>query len=131
MFQLASLFGMAASTNHRPALSSESMLWKVFQLEGKVERLSDNKRFLDGCTKQQKISTKHLVFHSNLACVYEQNLIEGINKSNRVNVTLKGYFQSYKYFKKVNTEIRQLFAFSKDVQIKVDENFEEIRTKFS
>ena len=96
MFELASLFGIAFTYDFLPVISSRTILRKYFDLP---------KLFL------YKSTTLHnsLIYECRTwAKVCNFSSITNIEKG---NVTLKGYFQSWKYFNNISDLIKILFKF--------------------
>ncbi|XP_060082268.1 galactoside 2-alpha-L-fucosyltransferase SEC1-like [Ylistrum balloti] len=91
MFAYASLIGIAMRNNRQPFISKYSSLSSIFKLQ---HTLSWQPVCLDDFTEQYP-------------CKYDYHT----ENLPRINLTLKQYFQSWKYFEGYESEVRKEFTF--------------------
>ena len=118
--QFASSVGISFLTNHRPALLKQSQLWKYFDLEGKVDQAETQ------CSKYQK---QFRFFELKSVCIFEPDLVRNVNET-KGDVILNGFFASWVFYEKQQKYVRNLLQFSRDIQSKVDDIFQEIKKKY-
>ncbi|XP_076112352.1 galactoside 2-alpha-L-fucosyltransferase Sec1-like isoform X1 [Mytilus galloprovincialis] len=107
MFEYASLYGIAKHHNITPIVEEGCKLRTFFKISAvSVKPLLNLKRYVE-----------------KKGNVYEENAFK---LDTKYNWTLKGYFQSWKYFIKNSREIRKEFQFKENVQTEATKQFQEI-----
>ena len=104
MFQYAALVGIAKNKGYDFRIPEDCDLTKCFEML----HCGDRYGIIDGDEVQ--------LHESHEFC---QELFDECPD----NVTLKGYFETEKYFKNVEKEIRKDFTFKKEIENEVDKNF--------
>ncbi|XP_069102994.1 galactoside alpha-(1,2)-fucosyltransferase 2-like [Argopecten irradians] len=97
MFKYASLLGIASQHRYTPFIRRKSLLYSAF---GSLEYFNH-------------VSTVNDVsFGEHHAGIYDCRIH---NLTHSKNITLNGYFQSWKYFHHISTHVRKLFQFTDDI----------------
>ncbi|KAK3088678.1 hypothetical protein FSP39_022263 [Pinctada imbricata] len=101
MFEYASVYGMAKTTNLKTAIASSSDVFKTFHLS--VEPISN----LTICVRARTVVEKH-------PCAFD---IENVKFRNdkRKDYIHKSYLQSWKYFSHIEQDIRKQFTFQNHI----------------
>ena len=115
MFEYAALLGIADTNNFVPVLPKQmENLKRVFNVTAQV---SDNKlRFI-----------QYAEFHQKKP--HNQSFDRDTGNLQRNNTNLTGYFQSWKYWIHIETQIRNEFQFQHDIQQEAESYINMIRAK--
>ncbi|XP_021347144.1 galactoside 2-alpha-L-fucosyltransferase 2-like [Mizuhopecten yessoensis] len=97
MFKYASLLGLAAQHGYTPFLRRKSLLFSVFESQRYFHQVS---------------MTNDVSFGEHHAGIYDCRIH---NFTHSKNITLHGYFQSWKYFHHISAQVRKLFRFTGDI----------------
>ncbi|OWF50465.1 Galactoside 2-alpha-L-fucosyltransferase 1 [Mizuhopecten yessoensis] len=97
MFKYASLLGVAAQYGFSPFLRQKSLLFSAFQ----------SQKYFYHVSMKNDVS-----FEEHHAGIYDCRIH---NLTQSKNITLNGYFQSWKYFHHIRQEVRKLFQFTDDI----------------
>ena len=97
MFEYASLLGVAAQNNRTPFIHDDPLLTKSFNITN-IKPWTRNRNWTT-------IKEEHFA-------KYDSHLVERIPKA---NVTLSGFFQSFKYFQNVLSLVKKEFTFIEKV----------------
>ncbi|XP_060074774.1 galactoside alpha-(1,2)-fucosyltransferase 2-like [Ylistrum balloti] len=97
MFKYASLLGIAAQHGYTPFLRQKSLLFSAFEFQKYFRHIS---------------TTNRVSFGERHAGIYDCRIH---NLTHSKNITLNGYYQSWKYFHHVIAQVRKLFQFTDDI----------------
>ncbi|KAK6189088.1 hypothetical protein SNE40_005131 [Patella caerulea] len=108
MFFYASLRGIGDAINYTPMLSRTDPILKLFEinLNNSVSTFNLN----NNVVKREKCIG-----------IFTEGLMSPINKT--TNITVFGYLQSFKYFKKIESDIRTEFTLKADIKARVNHIF--------
>ncbi|KAK6192698.1 hypothetical protein SNE40_004125 [Patella caerulea] len=108
MFYYASLRGIGDAINYTPILSRTDAILQLFEinLNNSVGTFTLN----NNVTKSEKCTG-----------IFTEDLMSPINKT--TNITVFGYLQSFKYFQKIESEIRKEFILKADIKTQVNHIF--------
>ena len=110
MFDYASLLGIATLTGSKLHLDEKNWLWDVFELEGERKPL-----FLENQYGRNELSA-----------VYDDTLCR---MPGCFNISIRGYFLSYEYFKHIEGRIRNNFRFKDNIRSRVLQRNPELRLR--
>ncbi|XP_041376353.1 galactoside alpha-(1,2)-fucosyltransferase 2-like isoform X2 [Gigantopelta aegis] len=106
MFQYASLYGIARKNSLRPLIPSQLIIDKLFHLDAYRVSSGYGRHSGDRKYAEQK------------GCTFERQALElGPDR----DVFLSGYFQSWKYFKDVERDVRKQFTFNDALRAAADD----------
>tara|TARA_R110000824_G_scaffold178694_2_gene358512 strand:+ start:36 stop:884 length:849 start_codon:yes stop_codon:yes gene_type:complete len=125
MFQYSALLGIADKHGYTPVYDynkkgSHTTLHEVFEMS-KAEDMEHWKQ-VHGARRIWKEPTYHFTDH-----VFDKNVIPAIGSAIKEDTGLNGYFQSEKYFKHIESIIRDEFKFSKEINQECDEKIKQIK----
>ncbi|XP_064609869.1 galactoside alpha-(1,2)-fucosyltransferase 2-like [Liolophura sinensis] len=108
LFKFASMFGIARSKGLVPLLQRDSLLVRVFELNGIIK--VDN-RLCESFVKHRDIRDS----------AYDS---ASVDFSNATDIALQGYFQSWKYFKASENELRRKLRIKSNLVANASEKLE-------
>ncbi|XP_050403171.1 galactoside alpha-(1,2)-fucosyltransferase 1-like [Patella vulgata] len=108
MFFYASLRGIGDAINYTPILSRTDPILKLFEinLNNSVDKFTLNNNVVKG---------------EKCIGIFTKDLMSPINKT--TNITVFGYLQSFKYFQKIESDIRKEFILKADIKARVKHIF--------
>jgi len=102
MFQVASVYGIAKKTGHTPCANlSQSTLKDCFEMTGIEDSLVES----GGVYMENKFSFNERTF----------------DFPSDININCEGYYQTEKYFKHCESDIRDMFTFKENIRHKAGE----------
>ena len=102
MFKMASILGIAHGSRKIPVLSNTSKLIRYFDIN------------IDSIASQPEVLNTTVKMFGGGAAKYKPAVLEARTKPH--NITLIGYFQSWKYFRNITDRIRHLFTFRREIR---------------
>lgn len=103
MFQYAFAYSVAKEYQRDLIVPEESMLTEYFDIEPNTWFMYDFNRYSCRCFTL-RLDSKH--------CGYDPN---NVNITKNKNIAFEGYFQSWKYWKKYEKEVKQMFTFKPEI----------------
>tara|TARA_R100001594_G_scaffold150641_1_gene213013 strand:+ start:3197 stop:4072 length:876 start_codon:yes stop_codon:yes gene_type:complete len=125
MFQYSALLGIADKHGYTPVYDynktgSHATLHEVFNISKADDMVHWEQ--IHGARRIWKEPTYHFANHA-----FDKTVIPAIGSSIKEDCGLNGYFQSEKYFKHIESTIRDEFKFSDEIQEECDEKIKHIK----
>lgn len=114
MFQYAFAYSIAKEYDRELIVPDDTLLLKHFDIEPNVWELFDYNSHSCRCFTQKE---------DNLHCGYDEN---NVNISQHKNVAYEGYFQSWKYWRKYEKDMRIIFTFKYDIRKSAEKIFKDM-----
>ena len=102
MFKMASILGIAHGSRKVPVFSNTSKLTRYFDIN------------MDSVASTPEVLNTTVKMFGGGAAKYKPAVLEARTKPH--NVTLIGYYQSWKYFRNITDRIRRLFTFRSEIR---------------
>lgn len=108
LFQYASMYGIAKANGFIPYIKNNNMLRELFtKLKSKV-------------TNNNHLGKKYDLYHERKSNAFDQRTF---SLNFMKNIILDGFFQSWRYFDHVRSDIRSQFIFNEEISVDVDTFF--------